>query len=156
MRERGSAPLLLAVAVVTVAAGSALLVHRAVMRELAVEGEALLGARAALAADSSLAWFLEAGWRSVPAPGEGDQVIPVPPGVFREEPPLVHDGEVRVRFLGPSARWPGSELWKLTVRGRVMAGGRARAFVQIREAYVTVPREEERGQPIKRAWRIVR
>lgn len=110
-----------------------------------------MGSRAALAADSALAWFLEEGWKLVPPPGPDapGEVVPIPPSVFAREP--AQDGEIHVRFLGPSSQWPGTQLWRLTVVGRVRG---PRAFVQTREVYVTIP--DERGPPTKRAWRILR
>ncbi|BDU73365.1 hypothetical protein [Mesoterricola silvestris] len=152
---RGGAALLLVLGILTLCAAVAWMAHRAVLREQAVEGEALQGARAALAADSALAWFLEEGWRDVPAlldSGDGrgrEEVLGVPARVLPREP--AQSGEVRVRDLGPSSRWPGSRVWRLTVVGRVTG---PRPFVQTREVYVSVA--EGRGPPIKRAWRIVR
>ncbi|WP_306600158.1 hypothetical protein [Geothrix sp. 21YS21S-2] len=154
---RGGATLLMAVAVLALSAAAAWMMQRTVLRELAVEGEALRGAWAALAADSAEAWFLQEGWKALPprpAPGQGwdaraGLALPVPPGVFPREP--AQDGEVLVRFLGPSSRWPGTCLWRLTVVGRVRG---PRLFVKTREVYVTVP--DERGPPTKRAWRILR
>ena len=154
---RGGAALLMAMAVLALCAAAAWMVHRAVLRDLAMEGEALRGAWAALAADSAEVWFLEEGWKALPlAPAQeegGDAgaglALPVLPWVFPREP--AQDGEVRARFLGPSSRWPGTRLWRLTVVGRVRG---PRAFVQTREVYVTIP--DERGPPTKRAWRILR
>lgn len=154
---RGGAALLMAMAVLALCAAAAWMVHRAVLRDVAMEGEALRGAWAALAADSAEAWFLEEGWKDLPPPPaqaaeEGwdpGPALPVPPWVFPREP--AQDGEVRARFLGPSSRWPGSGLWRLTVVGRALG---PRPFVQTREVYVTVP--DERGPPTRRAWRILR
>ncbi|NTV73783.1 MAG: hypothetical protein HGA66_06210 [Holophaga sp.] len=154
---RGGAALLMAMAVLALCAAAAWMVHRAVLRDVAMEGEALRGAWAALAADSAEAWFLKEGWKALPpAPAQEEGwdpraglVLPVPPGIFPREP--AQDAEVRARFLGPSSRWPGSGLWRLTVVGRVRG---PRPFVQTREVYVTIP--DERGPPTKRAWRIVR
>jgi len=150
---RGGAALLMAMAVLALCAAAAWMVHRAVLRDLAMEGEALRGAWAALAADSAEAWFMEEGWKALPAQEEEGRdaglALPVPPGVFPREP--AQDGEVRARFLGPSSRWPGSGLWCLTVVGRALG---PRPFVQTREVYVTIP--DVRGPPTKRAWRIVR
>jgi len=151
----------LAWSVCTLAAMCVFLMHRAVLRGWTLEGEALLGARAALAADSALAWFLEEGWKAQPeGPGQGngpdgrtvaggEEILAVPPWVYPGEP--AQDGEVHVRFLGPSSRWPGTQLCRLTVVGRVRG---PRPFVQTREVYITVP--DERGPPTKRAWRILR
>jgi len=162
MRDRGSAPLLLVFAMLAIATVPAVLVHRAVMREFSLEGEALMGTRAGLAADSSLAWVLSAGWTPDPPDGEGgrrDSVVSVPGSVLPGEGAIHEDGEIQARFLGPWPGDPGLEAWKLTVRGRVrvMAGGRpVRTFLQVREAWVTTAKAAPGASPVLRAWRIAR
>ncbi len=146
----------MAMAVLALCAGTAWMVHRAVLRDLVVEGEALRGIWASLAADGAEAWFMREGWKNLPEPGGGEDrareagfALAVPPWVFSREP--AQEGEVRAHFLGPARRWPGSGLWRLKVVGRALG---PRPFVQTREVYVTIP--EERGPPVRRAWRIVR
>ncbi len=146
----------MALAVLALCAGAAWMVHRAVIRDLVTEGEALRGAWAALAADGAEAWFMREGWKALPATAGGEEAgfaLAVPPWVFPREP--AQEGEVRARYLGPARRWPGSGLWRLKVVGRALG---PRPFVQTREVYVTIPDErvDERGPPVKRAWRIVR
>lgn len=149
-------------ALLVLATVPAVLAHRAVLREWALEGEALLGNQASLAADSSLAWCLGAGWTPEPPDGAGDRaeaLLTVPGSVLPGDRTVRTDGEIRVRFLGPWPGDPGLEAWKLTVRGRVrvLAGGRpVRTFLQVREAWVTTPKATPGAGPVLRAWRIVR
>ena len=158
--ERGSATVLLAFAILALATVALFSVHRSVLREWAMEGDALQGARAGLAADAALAWFL-ADWTS-PAPGgtpPPETVLRVPASALPDLAPLGVEGEVRVRFLGalPGAQDPAWDVWRLLIQGRlvVRSGGRARAaFTQRRQAYVITPQGSAGAAPVLRAWRI--
>jgi hypothetical protein len=156
--QRGGAAILLAFGILTMATAMAFLMGEAAARAWRMEGEALQGARASLAADSALAWFLRDG-RVFPAP-PGSRLFRAPPEVFPQERGLVRDAELLVSHLGPL---PGSdpplEVWKVTVtaRLRVLAGDRAVAtYRQVREAYVAAPRNEAGARAELRAVRIVR
>ena len=156
-RQRGGALLLLAMAALALAAVPVLMMQLAVVREFALEGEALLGARAALAADSALAWFLRDGWRG--CQGRLGAELPdlgmaVPAGLFAGSPELTQEADLRVRFLGPSALATDVDAWQVTVRARVRVPA-GPAYQQTREAWLCVPRTEA-GGPVLRAWRIVR
>ena len=147
--------LLLAFAILTMITVPALVVQAALVREGRIEGDALLGSRAELAADSTLRWFLAEGWR----PGLAEGSVQAPDTLLPGEGAFQPQGELRVRHLGPSSRWPEADAWKVTARGqvRVLAGDRAvRTFTQTREAYVTTVRGTEGAPPVLRAWRIVR
>ena len=156
--ERGGAVLLLVLAALAWAAAGAFGAHRLVLRGWTLEGDALLGDRAALAADSALAWALAgagpalAGGDEAPG-GPSETVLAVPAWVLGPEPGLGLAGEVRIRRLGPGPA-PGL-WWRLTVEGRVAvpATRPVRTFRQIREAYGCTP---PGGTPAVRAWRIVR
>jgi len=162
--ERGSVTLLLAFSVLALATVAVFALHRNLLREWAMEGDALQGARAGLAADAALAWFL-AEW-TTPAPGlpgglQPDLVLAVPAGVLPEAPPWRVEGDVRVRFLGelPGAPDPGLDAWRLTLQGRVQvrSGGRIQGtYTQTRQAYVVTPRGGAGARPALRAWRVVR
>lgn len=151
-RERGSALLLCAFALLAVGAASTFALHRSVLREWALEGDALQGDRAALAADDALAWFL-ATW-TAPAAG-GDVLLAVPDEVYPEGPR--RSGTVQVRYLGGRPVGPGEpaqvDAWKVTVTGRLHLGG---TWHQVREAYVLTPRGAPGAPPVLAAWRIVR
>ena len=167
MRQRGTVTLLLAFAVLTLSTVAVYALHRNLLREWAMEGQALQGARAGLAADTALAWFL-AEW-TTPEPearGQGwaETRLAVPPGVLAgaAPAPLVVDGEVRVRFLGPlptSLDPEGTlEAWRVTVRGRLQVPGAGRGgnYQQTRQAYVVTARGQAGARPVLRAWRVVR
>jgi hypothetical protein len=153
--------LLLAVGVLTFVTGAALLVLQGVLRERAMEAEALLGARAALAADGALAWFLTGGWTSPAAPDDGagvpDALLAVPASVLDGGPRFRQDGEIRVRCLG-EGEVPGRVVWKLTIQARhhLTAGPRTLAtFRQTREAYVTTPAGVAGAAPVLGGWRTI-
>jgi len=153
--------LLLAVGVLIFTTGVALLVLQNVMRERAMEAEALLGARAALAADGALAWFLAGGWTSPAGREDGagvpDTLLAVPARVLEDGPRFRQDGEIRVLYLG-GGEVPGRDVWKLTLEARhhVTAGSRTLAtYRQLREVYVTTPAGVAGAAPALGGWRTV-
>jgi hypothetical protein len=148
-RERGQGALLLVAGALALATAPALALQRTVARELAMEGEALRGARADLAADSVLDWFLSEGWTALDAcPQEGG--ADAPDGIFRPGPGTREGGSVHWRRLGSLPEQAGS-LYRVRVRAfhRVPAG----TFVQEREAYFV---QSPGCPPVFRAWRILR
>jgi len=149
--EQGGVAILLVLAALAWTGAAAFAARRMVVRGWAMEGEALLGDRAALAADSSLTWALgEGAGREGPA----GTVLTVPAPVLPPEPGLRQAGEVRFHRLGPG---PGPGVWwRLTVEGRVqvLAGSRpVRTFRQTREVYAC---QSPDGVMTVWAWRIVR
>ncbi len=161
--ERGAAALLLLMSLMALLAAAGLQVHRSVVRELAMEGDALQGDRAALAADSTLAWFLEDGWREVHLADETPAVLVRAPGeVFGEEAEST-EGEVKVLRLGILEPEPGiadgsaREVWKLTIRGRRRPPGGAGegGHAQVREAYLVRPAAAGDTPLALWAWRTV-
>jgi hypothetical protein len=144
VRARGGATLLMALAILAIMTAAAFAVHRSVLREWALEGEALQGERAALAADSALGWVLDR-WADRPVETE----FAVPGEVF---PPQA-SGRAWLLCLGEGP--PGTRrLWKVTVEGRIQPPGRSVPYRQVREAYVA--EGEGTANPEVWAWRIVR
>jgi hypothetical protein len=120
-------------------------------RELALGGEGLLGAKAASAAESGLAWFLarSAGDPGLSLPtgaGEGWRLVP-PQGLLAEplDAFLQQDFEVRIRPLGalPRAGFDAEgsdQLWQVTATGRCRVKGQGPGgFIQVRELMVASP-----------------
>ena len=174
-RARGGAALLAVFLLLAVMASVGLATSRNLMRELAICGEALQGARAAAAAESGLAWFLGQcageGWRSRldPVRGAGQGYVLAPAGDllagFPDQGPdqaLRLTFQVRVQFLGalPPAEAGRAEelLWRVTATGRCAVPGHDEGgFHQARELLLASPGEDPdppRGPRIL-AWRAV-
>jgi hypothetical protein len=136
-------------------AGAGLATSANVLRELAMDADAGLGARAAGAADGGLEWFRAwsagdgAGLRAPMARLEGQPpgveiALPGPPRRGAGEPgatALEVDLDLRLRRLGA---WPGQggdgpvrHLWGVVATGRCRARGRE--FVQARELIFSAP-----------------
>lgn len=152
--ERGQAALLLVLGVLVVTTSGALALHHTLLRDVALEGEALRGARADLAADAVLAWFLLEGGALL-TEERTDGSLEAPGGIFVPGPGAREEGTVVFRRLGPLPEG-GGWMWKVTlqVRHRVLAGNRTVAVsAQEREAYVS---RAAPAPPVLRAWRAVR
>jgi hypothetical protein len=165
--ERGGVAILLAFGLLALMAAAAFATGNNVIRELALGGEAVQGARAASAADAGLDWFLAwaagaGGGRAEPPPdlpADGAAGLFTAPGDT-----LARQGfALRVQPLGPLAQ-PGmgrreaawgradpeslapDQLWRVTATGRCElldrpgpadAGRPRQVFRQVRELLVT-------------------
>jgi hypothetical protein len=155
--ERGGAVLLFAASALALAGVVSFALHRNLLREWAMEGEAQAGERVSLAADSALAWFLI---QDPPSPEALRSLIVVPERALPQGPGLRVTAELRLRDLGEGPPRPAGRLWKVTllVRGRI-GPGEAGEFLQVREAYVSAfssPPAGGRCSLSLRAWRILR
>ena len=148
--ERGGAAIIAALALLSLLAGVGLAASRNLLRESAIQGDALLGTRAALAAESGLAWFLA--WAAGAGPADPGAPPPLPPDL------LAQPAEDRLRTAcslqirpEPSRDSPGTAAaYRVTAEGRceVLAGdGPVRSFRQVRELVVAVPFQDSAGPP---------
>ena len=152
--QRGGAAILVAFLLLTLMAGLGLATCRNLDRELAMLSDAAQGARAAAAAESALAWFLDRAASVDPA------TIPAPPEGLLDEGPEAgyrQGFELRVHGLGALGR-PGEEpaerLWRVTAIGRCGARGQAQGeFIQVRELLAAGAQAPDRPGPLRiLAW----
>jgi hypothetical protein len=157
--QRGGTAILAAFLLLVLMAGAGLATSRNVVRDLAMGGDAVLGARAACAADSGLEWFLA--WaREDPenlrtflaglegeAPGSERSPPGTPLALETPETSFTLGFQLRVGRLGAWTR-PGAEgeaeevvLWRVRSTGQARSAAQAqdKAFVQARELVFSTP-----------------
>ncbi|BDU77217.1 hypothetical protein [Mesoterricola sediminis] len=140
-RQRGAALLLAVAGLLALAAPALLLLHGALLRAWAMEGQALMGLRADLAAEDLRTWFLETGWPAYlgEAPVEGA----APPAAFLNPG---QGGRIHVRPLG--CLEDGRPLWEVDLDAWLTGPGGDR-WTQGRQLQVAgIP-------PVLLAWRTL-